>query len=631
MSSSRGRDPYYLRNFHRLADTVLARDGALFHADERARLDGIRDLGTDARRLLLRLVGRREGWLRQGNLCYQDVADTAMALDELAARDWIERWPEPGAVPSLAPGAELIDTLTHAEVRHLLGESRGPGRTLVDTDRRRLLCRLQATDSGETPLASQLGLWSDATPHERLARLDGWILLKHRGLFRRLELLFFGNRQQTLSQFVVTRLGHQRFERVTPDARGPFADREEAEALLAEGKATDALLEARTELQALLRGWRRGQPLPDALRRPLRDWLASAWIHARPAVLEAPRPQGDPLNGAAQRRRLRLHLLCAGASLLERLGRHGAAARWLRLALAGGLEGRRRDEAWQRLVLDRQHVGGKVAMQVAARQALDDGPGPLARLDLARRLDACPRLRQPETVRLEARSHPGHRGGRTLLRNAAGAATTVEDWTLDRLAADGWQGLHAENRLLRALAGLAAWELLFAPMPGAFLHRFQVAPRDWGRADFLVRRESVWRDLRARLMADTHREVIRERIARKSGRLNPLVDWSLFPNGSDGQSESSLSPWRFAFELLLEQVPGPTLAAFLERLLPAPSALGHGLPDLLQWRLDDTGRVFDWRMAEVKGPGDRLFDAQRLWIDWMLEHGLPVIVISVGN
>lgn len=630
MARTKHRDPYYLRHFHRLADRVLARDASLFLPEEQERIEGIRELGADARRLLLRIAGRREGWLRLSRLEYVELGDRGAALAELAASEWIDSWPLDPADPA-PPEEAVLATLTRGEVQHLLG-SEGNRHEDAASARLRLLDRLSRARADEDQHRGQLGLWPGVPPLEGLAALDGWIRLRNRRLFQRLELLFFGNRHQTLAQLVVAQKGQQRFEPVTPDARGPCADRDEAEALLDEGERFDALQQARFELQVSLKGWRSHSPLPAGLAAATRGWLATAWRFAAPATAPT-RLETDPLDGAAMRRRLRLRTLLAGASLLERLGRPAAAVRWLRLALAGGLAGRRRNEAWQRLVLDSRKAKGRPAMEAAAREALAEDPGAVAALDLARRLGQPLALRPPPERRLSARIHPGHRGGRTLLQGAQGAALTVEDWVLEHESARGWHGLHAENRLLRALVGLSAWELVFAPVPGAFLHRFQTAPRDWGRADFLARRADLWRTLRAQLDADMHREAVRRRLERKVARLNPLVDWRLFVDIDAGRESPSpvLQPWRFGLELLLERIPGPVLAQAIERMLRQPSALGHGLPDLLLWKIAADGSVDEWKLAEVKGPGDRLFDAQRIWLDWLLERGLPaeVVVIEV--
>ena len=51
-----------------------------------------------------------------------------------------------------------------------------------------------------------------------------------------------------------------------------------------------------------------------------------------------------------------------------------------------------------------------------------------------------------------------------------------------------------------------------------------------------------------------------------------------------------------------------------------------GMPDLLELNTATS----QYRLIEVKGPGDRLQDHQRLWLGTMLEQGLPVSVCNVS-
>ena len=50
-----------------------------------------------------------------------------------------------------------------------------------------------------------------------------------------------------------------------------------------------------------------------------------------------------------------------------------------------------------------------------------------------------------------------------------------------------------------------------------------------------------------------------------------------------------------------------------------------GLPDLIQFWPGERR----YRMIEVKGPGDRLQDNQRRWLDFFAAQGMPVVVCNV--
>ena len=50
-----------------------------------------------------------------------------------------------------------------------------------------------------------------------------------------------------------------------------------------------------------------------------------------------------------------------------------------------------------------------------------------------------------------------------------------------------------------------------------------------------------------------------------------------------------------------------------------------GFPDLVQFWPDETR----YRLVEVKGPGDRLQDNQRRFLEFCAAHGMPVFVCQV--
>jgi hypothetical protein len=124
---------------------------------------------------------------------------------------------------------------------------------------------------------------------------------------------------------------------------------------------------------------------------------------------------------------------------------------------------------------------------------------------------------------------------------------------------------------------------------------------------------------------------VRERLQSKAGLQNPLVTWSVFLEGGVTHPDHDPALWRRGLELLLDEVPGRVLVDIIQRVLREPGEMGHGLPDLLLWREDENGQLLEWRLVEVKGPGDRLFLAQRLWLDWLLERGLPVSLLLIED
>lgn len=191
-------------------------------------------------------------------------------------------------------------------------------------------------------------------------------------------------------------------------------------------------------------------------------------------------------------------------------------------------------------------------------------------------------------------------------------AASVEQAAAQALATTEAPVYYVENSLLPGLFGLLFWDAIFAPVPGAFFHPFQSGPADLHHPDFRHRRRAEF-DAGFQALADgNHRALILARYREKSGRLSPFVHWGRL-------SEALL-------EQALDCLPADHLALCFERLLADIAANRAGLPDLIQfWPAQRC-----YRMVEVKGPGDRLQDNQRRWLEFFIARDLPVAVCQVA-
>ncbi|MEH6566242.1 MAG: VRR-NUC domain-containing protein [Halopseudomonas sp.] len=170
---------------------------------------------------------------------------------------------------------------------------------------------------------------------------------------------------------------------------------------------------------------------------------------------------------------------------------------------------------------------------------------------------------------------------------------------------------YVENALLGSLFGLLCWEALFAPLPGAFFHPFHSAPADLYSSDFYTRRRRLFNHCLAQLDNGEYRTCIRQRYRQKQGIQSPFVHWALL-------HEQLL-------EDALQCIPAAHLKLWFQRLLQDIKANRAGMPDLIQfWPAEQR-----YRMIEVKGPGDRLQDNQRRWLDFCARHQMPVEVCYV--
>ena len=204
-------------------------------------------------------------------------------------------------------------------------------------------------------------------------------------------------------------------------------------------------------------------------------------------------------------------------------------------------------------------------------------------------------------------SVPSHQ--QVLVKPTAGR---VEAAVIAHLATDSTQLFHVENRLFNGLFALLFWPALFAPIRGAFFNPFQSGPADLYRPGFIDSRAQWLHEGFAQLQSGEYRQVISARYRQKYGINCAFMHWP------------SLSIE--LVEMALAVIPAAHLSAVFNYLLLDLRHHRKGMPDLLALDLVNQS----YRLIEVKGPGDRLQDHQRLWIQTMIGQGLPVSVLEVS-
>jgi hypothetical protein len=172
--------------------------------------------------------------------------------------------------------------------------------------------------------------------------------------------------------------------------------------------------------------------------------------------------------------------------------------------------------------------------------------------------------------------------------------------------------IYVENALVNSLFGLACWEAIFAPVPGAFFHPFQAAPADLLEPDFRARRAAEFARCFARIESGAHARTIIQTFRAKVGLQCPFVAWRL------------LTPK--LLRLALTCIPPTHLTLMFERLLADLRLNRTGMPDLIQFFPAERR----YRMIEVKGPGDRLQDNQIRWLQFCVSHELPAAVCRLS-
>jgi hypothetical protein len=190
-------------------------------------------------------------------------------------------------------------------------------------------------------------------------------------------------------------------------------------------------------------------------------------------------------------------------------------------------------------------------------------------------------------------------------------AMSVEHAVREHLTSSAAPVYYVENALINSMLGMLCWDAIFAPLPGAFFHPFHAAPADLARPDFHARRAGLFDECLNKLGTDEYRDCIRRVFREKFGLQSQFVSWGLL-------DETLL-------ELALECIPAEHLKAFFQRILLDVPNHRSGLPDLIQFWPGERR----YQLIEVKGPGDRLQDNQKRWIDFAQRHQVPIAVCYV--
>jgi hypothetical protein len=188
----------------------------------------------------------------------------------------------------------------------------------------------------------------------------------------------------------------------------------------------------------------------------------------------------------------------------------------------------------------------------------------------------------------------------------------IESIVLDHLLNMGKLGFHSENGIWTALFGLVFWDIVFMPLSGVFFNPFQRGPTDLFTDDFRKRREHV---LEERItMLDERNEWEKMILARyddKYNTANHLVPWKRIS--------------REQIEQILSWIPKKDILCILKRMSGKLKEFRSGFPDLVVYDPEEKRYV----LMEVKGPGDQLRPNQKRWLRFFEENEIPYKVLRV--
>ena len=187
----------------------------------------------------------------------------------------------------------------------------------------------------------------------------------------------------------------------------------------------------------------------------------------------------------------------------------------------------------------------------------------------------------------------------------------VEQLCLQHYALQNFKGYHCEGKLLTMIFVMVMWDVIFMDgVAGSFETPYQSAPLDLGTDSFSIVRSREIRNRLDHIERTGGLDLIEEVDDRERASKTWAVGcrWDLF-------SKKDLLE-------VAECLGGHSISVVCQMLVEEWDHCSSGMPDLVIWRMED--RVV--RFVEVKGPGDRLSETQKIWIDVLLRAGIEVQV-----
>ena len=478
---------YLLEFVQKHYDHILDTPEELFYAD-------FNRLSEDAKCLYIRLSNRRGDFFQASKLGYTEIQNLDQAIEELSFHQFVG-----------------------------VNESDDPSQLSIFT-RDELLSHFEFLSPEQKKPEMLQELTEDDV--ETVRRTERIIELKRQGVVAFLKLLFFGNRHQKMTEFVIRDIGNVKLQRLDESKFKPwFQKREDALGVMHISQLKSVvreLIKAELPLTELLNEmpWTEWLSYPRSKESAYRLLLkVGAYFEKIQALEEALKYYEYVPRHPARERRIRIH---------ERLG------------------------------------DSKSALQIA--NELIESPSGAAELTFA----------------TDYLNKSGLRINRSMTKRLQQAQVIEIKKTNQRVEAEVlryfeekcWEGIHSENFLWRGLFGLTFWEELYNQEYGAFHHPLQRQPSDLSDRNFYLQREEI---LNAKLDALNtskaylkHIKLIHEK---NLGNANRFVYW-----------HEELMNY---LHKMIKHLPLKGLKKVMLEIAKQTKENSTGFPDLFIWNEDD--------------------------------------------
>ncbi|KAF9025775.1 hypothetical protein BDZ89DRAFT_1068019 [Hymenopellis radicata] len=167
----------------------------------------------------------------------------------------------------------------------------------------------------------------------------------------------------------------------------------------------------------------------------------------------------------------------------------------------------------------------------------------------------------------------------------------------------GYKGMHAETSIVTTIFGLLFWDIIFA----------DVAPLDIAEDSFYYARKELidkrLRELRAGLALEI--------LERHDRTYRPTNTWCVGVRWDLCTKED--------LREIVECFSGSSLATICQLFCEDYSGRSSGVPDLIVWNYEER----ECKFVEVKGPGDKPSENQKLWFDALHRANITVELCHV--
>jgi hypothetical protein len=531
---------YYLDNVTTLFEHVESLYADILEPQQVEFLHRFEALPENAKKLYIRLLNRSHQLFRLSKLNYPEILDIDQAIQKLETTGFLQ----------VNPAIENEDLIALFNKSELLSY-------YPDQARLRKLSR--------TALDTVLLEQPEYGLIKQLTQSDCFLQVEQKDSYKLCQMLFFGNLNQSMTDFVLRDLGLNQYESYHIDIHNrPYS--------------SSAEIRQHWLLHEIDKLFYLSEPTDTAT---LQNCFATIPTNIDPASPLFRKGERIKYEVARQFERLQdiplalaLYRQCSLppsreriTRILDKQGKTGQAIEHCRIIF---------EQPWNE---EESQFALAFGQRLIQRHKLEDQP-----------LFASSPVVKPEMLKLE-------------LEQIDSVELAVMDYFLTEDAAN--QCFYLENSLFNGVLGLLVWDIVFAPVAGAFYNPFQYRPADFYAHDFLKKRasqiETIWSSI-------SSNEDIWQQVSHcwqaKSGRMNPLVNWPVL----------SLE----IIELALQRIPYSDWIVIFKRILLDLRNNRAGFPDLVLFPANG-----GYQLIEVKGPGDSLQKNQQRWMHYFSEHEIP--------